>query len=200
MRSSASARSRRRAIDSGGLAAPGLEPPALLLPARRPHEHQQGLGQRLLDRQRALHVDLEHHVVPGVELRRATYSIGRALEVAVDLEPLEEPAGVAEALELARGSRSGSRRPRARPRAAARVVHETDQCSVGVGARAAGRRSCPCPRPRCRRGRAGRLDAVGRRRASGVVGVSRQTSRAAPAAGSCPARADAGSRRSRAPT
>ena len=55
-------------IDSLGLAPPGLQAPALLLPARGPHEDQERLREGRLDRERALHVDLEHDVVARVEL------------------------------------------------------------------------------------------------------------------------------------
>ena len=77
------------------------------------------------DRERAVHVDLEQHVVAGGELVDDELP-GRALQVAVDLEPLEEAAGVAEPLELLRADEvvvdavdlvgpPGPRGPRHRP-------------------------------------------------------------------------------------
>src|SRR5262249_30021311 len=82
-----------------GFAAARFQAPALLLAARRLHEHEQRLGQLLLDGQRALHVDLEHDVVPGREL--AAYVVERrSLQVAVHLEPFEEATGLAQRLEF----------------------------------------------------------------------------------------------------
>src|SRR5262245_17980530 len=82
-----------------GLAATRLQPAALLGAARRLHEDEQRLGQLPLDRERALDVDLEHHVVPGRDLVAHVVE-RRPLQVAVHLEPLEEPARVAQRLEL----------------------------------------------------------------------------------------------------
>ena len=54
------------------------------------------------DLQRPLHVDLEEDVVPGGEVLLDRAPRG-ALEVAVDLEPLEEAAGVAQRPRTRRG-------------------------------------------------------------------------------------------------
>jgi hypothetical protein len=87
-------------LDGGGVVLAALEEPApLLVPRRGLHEHQHRVWVRRFHRQRALDVHLEQHVVPAgqVLLDRLTR---RAVQVAVDVEPLEEPAGVADALEL----------------------------------------------------------------------------------------------------
>ena len=58
------------ALDRGGVVlAPLEQPPPLLLPRRRLHEHEHRIGVLLPDRQRALDVDLEEHVVAGGEVR-----------------------------------------------------------------------------------------------------------------------------------
>ena len=135
-------------------------------------------GERPGWRERALHVDLDHDVVARGEVlldRRSR----RALQVAVDLEPLEEPALVAESA----GTRRGD---------------EAVVAPVDLSGRAAGGRS-PTPRTRDRarvRAAAGRRALARSRRtgdddehAQGVVtAVSAQgrSARAGAGAGSAP--------------
>src|SRR5207342_1225663 len=94
-------RSSEAALDRLRIVLSSLEQSAaLLLPRRRLHEHEHPVRILLPHRERALHVHLEEHVVAGSEVlvdRRSRC----ALQVAVDIEPLEEPALVADALELA---------------------------------------------------------------------------------------------------
>ena len=66
--SSASARASRRSRSAGSSPAVALEQAAaLLLPGRRPDEHEQRLRERLPYGERALDVELEQHVVAGGE-------------------------------------------------------------------------------------------------------------------------------------
>src|SRR5689334_6514678 len=64
---------------------------AQLLPARRQHENQHRVGKELLDLQRALPVDLEDDV-EATDDARLDRRLRRAVEVAVDLGPLDELA------------------------------------------------------------------------------------------------------------
>src|SRR5712691_2264464 len=88
-------------LDRLGIVLPPLEQPApLLLPRRGLHEHEHRIRVLLAHREGALDVDLEEDVIAGLQVlvgRRP----GRAFQVAVDVEPLEEPTLVTDALELA---------------------------------------------------------------------------------------------------
>ena len=75
-----------------GLGAPTFEPTPLFLPARRGDEDAERLGERLFDREGAVDIDLEEDV-PARTDPVADEIGGRALEVAVHLEPSEEAAG-----------------------------------------------------------------------------------------------------------
>jgi hypothetical protein len=78
-----------------------LEQPApLLLPGRGLHEDEHGVRVFLAHGERALDVHLEEHVVAGGEVLVDQGPRG-ALQVAVHVEPLQEPALGADALELA---------------------------------------------------------------------------------------------------
>src|SRR5436309_1016444 len=92
---------REAALDGSRVVLPPIEQPApLLLPRGCVHEHEHRIRVLLAHRERALDVHLEEDVAAGVQVlvdRRP----GRAFQVAVYVEPLEEPALVAEALELA---------------------------------------------------------------------------------------------------
>ena len=80
----------------------GPEPGGLHLSRRRFDEHHVRVGQCGPDRLGPVHVGLDEDVVAGREVlldRRA----GCALQVAVDLEPLEQCALVSERLELVGG-------------------------------------------------------------------------------------------------
>ena len=129
--SSAAAAASRRSSDSGDSVPRLTQAPAQLLGRRRPDEHQHGVRELLPDLQRALDVDLEQDVVARgqVLLDRAP---GRALEVAVDLEPLEEARRRRAAPRTRPGSRSGSRARRPPPGGPARVVYETDTQRSGI--------------------------------------------------------------------
>ena len=85
----------------GRLAPPRFEPAALFGPGGRLEEHEQGVRDDAADRERALHVDFEHHVATGGELVDDEL-LGGAPEVAEHLERLEEAAGGPEPLELLR--------------------------------------------------------------------------------------------------
>ena len=65
---------------------------AQLVPARRQHEDEDGVGKQLLDLQRALPVDFEHHVAPGLHARLDRLA-RCAVAVAVHQRPLEKIAG-----------------------------------------------------------------------------------------------------------
>ena len=103
--SSASAWAIRRAICSSSSAPRSSSRSRCTSRDGARQEHQQGVRDLLLDRHGALDVDLHEHVLAG---REAALHLlpGRALELAVDLEPLQEPAGVPERLELARRLRN----------------------------------------------------------------------------------------------
>ena len=142
---------------------PGDQPPPLLLPARRPHEHEQRLGERRLHGQRALHVDLEHHVVARVELRRRR-TAGACPSGRRRPRTTRGSHRRRGSARTPRGSRSGSRRPRLRRDEAGGVVHDTDQPQARILRPQCLRRSCPCRHPTYRRARAGRPPAIALRR------------------------------------
>src|SRR6266550_6884615 len=83
----------------GGLGRARLEPREQVLQRRRDEEHQERLGNLLLDHRGALDVDLQDRVAAGGE-RRPDLVAGRAVPVAVDQVRLEEAAGRAFVLEL----------------------------------------------------------------------------------------------------
>ena len=131
--SSAAAAARRRSSCSGSTRCPGsTQAPAQLLaataaggtPAPPP-------GTPALDRQRALDVDLEEHVVAGGEVlldrARGACPSGRRRPRTTRGSRRRRAA----ASNSLRGRRSGSRRRRPRPGAAARVVAETDNQRLG---------------------------------------------------------------------
>jgi hypothetical protein len=88
------------ALDRGGVVLTALEEPApLVLPRWGLHEDEHRIGVLLAHGEGALDVHLEEDVVAGRQVvvdRRS----GRAFQVAVHLEPLEEPALVTDPLEL----------------------------------------------------------------------------------------------------
>jgi len=78
--------------------APLAEAPLLLLERRRLDEHEEGVGVVLLHDPGAVDVDLEEDVGPGRRVGQR-----RALPVVEELDPLEEPTGVDQLLELLLG-------------------------------------------------------------------------------------------------
>src|SRR5438093_3674555 len=83
----------------GGLRRARLEPREQVLQRRRDQEHEERLGDLLLDHRGALDVDLEDRVPAGGE-RRPDLVAGRAVPVGVDQVRLEEAAGGTLVLEL----------------------------------------------------------------------------------------------------
>ena len=109
---------RRRCRGPGG-GLPGLPKLGASMKTRR------ALGTLLADLQAPLDVDHQDDAVaPGQAL--ADRAGGRAVQVAVDLGPLQELAPVAGRLERLAGRGSNNRRRRASPGRGARVVAETD--------------------------------------------------------------------------
>ena len=85
---SSSSALRRRAIDLVGSVAAAAQAALLLLAGRREHEDQQRVGADRLDLPGAVDLDLQHDVGARRRLGRR-----RAVVVAEELGPLEEPAG-----------------------------------------------------------------------------------------------------------
>ena len=147
-----SAAARRRSISAGVVGAPRST-------SRRRCSSRDGgrtntsrrVGELLPDRQRALDVDLEQHVVTGGEvlLDRAPGACpsGRRRPRTTRGSP---PAS-RRRLELVPGRRSGSRRRRPRPGRGARVVADTESQSDGIALEEPADDRCPCRPPRGRR-------------------------------------------------
>jgi hypothetical protein len=91
---------RQAALDLFGVVlAPVSQASALLLPRGGADEHEHRVGERLPNREGALDVDLEDHVVTRPEVLLDGRP-GCSFEVVVDLEPLQEAARIAQPLEL----------------------------------------------------------------------------------------------------
>ena len=120
-------------------------------------------GKRVAHLRGALHVEVEQQVL-ALGARALDLRARGAVEVAVDLGPLQQLVLVAQLARRPRGRRSGTRRRRSRRCAAARVVCETEKrrSRRARAARAPARSSCRRPRaPRPRSGRrAGSLNVL----------------------------------------
>src|SRR2546429_2160315 len=92
--------SSEASLDRLGIVLPPLEEPApLLLPRGGLHEHEHRIRVLLAHSEGALDVNLEEDVAAGGEVL-FDGAARRPVEIAVHVEPLEEPALVADALEL----------------------------------------------------------------------------------------------------
>src|SRR5436309_7769566 len=92
---------REAALDGSRVVLPPIEQPApLLLPRGCVHEHEHRIRVLLAHRERAVDVNLEEDVAVCLEVL-VDWPSRRPVEIAVDLEPLEEPAFLANPLELA---------------------------------------------------------------------------------------------------
>jgi hypothetical protein len=93
--------SSEAALERLGIVLPPLEEPApLLLPRRSLHEHEHRIRILLAHRERTLDVNLEKDVVTGLQVLVDRHP-RRAFQVAIHVEPLEEPTLVTDPLELA---------------------------------------------------------------------------------------------------